>query len=207
MSPKADVSRERRSQIIDAAMKVFARLGFKGSRMDDIVEESGLSKGLLYWYFKGKDAIIVAVMERLFAPEVRHVEEIAASQQTAPEKLRAVAHDAVRDIRTMNRLLPITFEYYSYAFRNAAVRKVLTDFGVAYYGAIQRIIEEGIANGELRRVDARTAALSVGATLEGSLLLGIFAPDLVDIAQQIESSVELMTAGLVPNRESRQEQR
>lgn len=178
-------------------MKVFARLGFKGSRMDDIVEEAGVSKGLLYWYFKGKDAIIVAVMERLFAPEIRHVEGIAASQRSAREKLSAVAHDAVRDIKTMNRLLPITFEYYSYAFRNKAVRKVLTDFGIAYYGAIQKIIEDGIKAGELRSVDARTAALSFGATLEGSLLLGVFAPDLVDFAKQIESSVELLTAGLV----------
>lgn len=197
MSPKADVSEVRRSQIIDAAVKVFARLGFTGSRMDDIVEEAGLSKGLLYWYFKGKDAIIVAVMERLFAPEVRHVEEIAASNRSAREKLLAVAHDVVRDIRTMNRLLPVTFEYYSYAFRNTAVRRALTDIGLSYYGTLQRIIEEGIAAGEFRAVDARTAALSFGATLEGSLLLGLFAPDLVDFAKQIKSSVELLTAGLV----------
>lgn len=199
MSPKPDVSAERRTQIVDAATKVFARLGFKGSRMDDIVEEAGVSKGLLYWYFKGKDAIIVAVMERLFAPEIKHVENIAASERTAREKLLAVAHDAVRDIRTMNRLLPITFEYYSYAFRNKAVRKVLTDFGISYYGTIQKIIEDGIKTGELRSVDARTASLSFGATLEGSLLLGVFAPDLVDFAKQIESSVELLTAGLVRN--------
>jgi len=55
MSPRPDVSEERKNQILDAAGKVFARLGFQKTRMDDIVEESGLSKGTLYWYFKSKD--------------------------------------------------------------------------------------------------------------------------------------------------------
>lgn len=198
MSPKPDVSEERRAQIVDAAMKVFARLGFKGSRMDDIVKESGLSKGLLYWYFKSKDAIIVAVIERLFAPEIDHVSKIAASDGTVSGKLRAVAHDAVRDIRTMNRLLPITIEYYSYAFRNKAVKKVLLEAGEQYYAIIQSILEEGIASGELRKVDARKTALSFGAMLEGTLLLGVFAPKMVDFAEQIESSAELLIAGLEP---------
>lgn len=200
MSPKPDVSEERRSQIVDAATKVFARLGFKGSRMDDIVEESGFSKGLLYWYFKSKDAIIVAVMERLFAPQVDRVKRIAESEASAREKLLAVGKDAVREIRSMNRILPITFEYYSYAFRNKAVREVLREVGMEYYGTIQTIIEAGIANGEFRSVDARKASLSVGATLEGSLLLGVFAPKAVDFADQIVASMELLADGLKADR-------
>lgn len=196
MSPKPDVSEERRAQIVDAAIKVFSRLGFKGSRMDDIVKESGLSKGLLYWYFKGKDAIIIAVLERLLAPEIEHVERIASSDRSPREKLKAVALDAISDIRAVNRLLPITFEYYSYAFRNKAVKKVLVEVFAKYYTVIQSIIEEGIASGAFRRIDARTAAVSFGAMLEGSLLLGIFDPKSIDFAEQIESSAELLIAGL-----------
>lgn len=196
MSPKPDVSEERRAQIVDAAIKVFSRLGFKGSRMDDIVKESGFSKGLLYWYFKGKDAIIIAVLERLLAPEIAHVERIAATQGSPREKLMEVALDAIRDIRTVNRLLPITFEYYSYAFRNKAVKKVLVEVFAQYYTVIQSIIEEGIADGAFRHIDARTAAVSFGAMLEGSLLLGIFDPKSINFAEQIESSAELIIAGL-----------
>ncbi|HET7081061.1 MAG TPA: helix-turn-helix domain-containing protein, partial [Chloroflexia bacterium] len=57
MSPRPDVSEERKNQILDAAAAVFSRLGFHEARMDDIVRESGLSKGTLYWYFTSKDAI------------------------------------------------------------------------------------------------------------------------------------------------------
>ena len=45
MSPRPDVSEERRNQILEAAMAVFARQGFEQARMDDIAQEVGLSKG------------------------------------------------------------------------------------------------------------------------------------------------------------------
>ena len=51
MSPRPDVSEERRNQILEAAMAVFARQGFEQARMDDIAQEVGLSKGALYLYF------------------------------------------------------------------------------------------------------------------------------------------------------------
>ena len=66
MSPKQDVSEERKNQILDAAMNIFAKMGFHKARMDDVAQESGLSKGALYWYFKSKDAIIAAILERLY---------------------------------------------------------------------------------------------------------------------------------------------
>ena len=55
MPPRPEVSKERTKQILDAAVKVFSRSGFQQASMDDIVAESGLSKGALYWYFKSKD--------------------------------------------------------------------------------------------------------------------------------------------------------
>ncbi|MDL1899078.1 helix-turn-helix transcriptional regulator [Anaerolineae bacterium CFX7] len=57
MSPRANVSAARKAQILDAAAAVFARKGFYQASMDDIVEEAGLSKGALYWYFKSKACI------------------------------------------------------------------------------------------------------------------------------------------------------
>jgi AcrR family transcriptional regulator len=58
MSPRPDVSEERKSQILEAAIDVFARLGFHQSQMD-----AGLSKGALYLYYKSKDAIIAALLK------------------------------------------------------------------------------------------------------------------------------------------------
>jgi AcrR family transcriptional regulator len=53
---------ERRQQILDAAAACFARDGFHRTSMQDIVTESGVSAGLLYRYFAGKDDIIAAIV-------------------------------------------------------------------------------------------------------------------------------------------------
>jgi TetR/AcrR family transcriptional regulator, transcriptional repressor of aconitase len=53
----------RRQQILDAAADCFARNGFHRTSMQDVVKESGLSAGLIYRYFTGKDDMIVAIVE------------------------------------------------------------------------------------------------------------------------------------------------
>ena len=69
MSPKRDVSEERRNQILDAASEVFAAKGFQKARMDDIADKANLSKGALYWYFKNKDSIVIQIFNRIFSRE------------------------------------------------------------------------------------------------------------------------------------------
>jgi AcrR family transcriptional regulator len=66
MSPRPDVSDERKDQILNAAERVFTRKGIDLARMDDIAEETGLSKGTLYLYFKSKGDLIIAILERIF---------------------------------------------------------------------------------------------------------------------------------------------
>jgi AcrR family transcriptional regulator len=52
----------RRRQILDAAGRCFARDGFHRTSMQDIVRESGISAGLVYRYFTGKDDVIAAIV-------------------------------------------------------------------------------------------------------------------------------------------------
>jgi AcrR family transcriptional regulator len=53
----------RRQQILDAAATCFARNGFHRTSMQDVVRESGVSAGLIYRYFTGKDDMIAAIVE------------------------------------------------------------------------------------------------------------------------------------------------
>lgn len=58
----AEEARNRIDQIADAAMRMFARYGYKRSSMDDIAREAGLSKATLYLHFKGKDDVFRAML-------------------------------------------------------------------------------------------------------------------------------------------------
>ena len=196
MAPRPDVSEERKAEIVDAAARVFSRKGFTGARMDDIVTESGLSKGLLYWYFKSKDAIIVAIMERLFKPELDRVRQLASAEGSARERLMRFAEYTIKEIETMGRILPITFEYYSLAFRNTTVRRAFQGFFAVFLGGVADVISQGVKVGDFHDVDPRAGALTIGAAVEGSLLLWLFDREKVRLGSQIRTAVGLAVRGM-----------
>ncbi len=196
MAPRPDVSDKRKSEIVSAAARVFSRKGFSGATMDDIVRESGLSKGLLYWYFKSKDAVIVAIMERLLRPEVARIRQLPAAEGTAAERIMGLAEYSARQIEAMSRFIPITFEYYSLAFRNRTVRGIFREFFEMFLEGVAAVIRQGIAAGELAKVDARSAALSLGAAIEGSMLLWLFDQRRVRLSAQIKAAVGLIVRGM-----------
>ncbi|MGE5265411.1 MAG: TetR/AcrR family transcriptional regulator [Acidobacteriota bacterium] len=195
-SPRPDVSKERTQQILEAAMKVFSRAGFQKASMDDIVAESGLSKGALYWYFKSKDEIIAGILDYLFARELADIRALPEAEGSAHDRLLRFAQFTLAEIRQMTRLLPITYEFYTLALRNKTVQRVLKKYLANYLAGLIPVIEQGMARGEFRKMDARQVSISFGAIVEGALLLWVFDPKLVNLEAQIESGIQLLLAGL-----------
>lgn len=56
---------ERRTQIIDAAMALFDDQGYSSTKIADITEKAGMSKGLVYHYFRSKEEILLAILDRV----------------------------------------------------------------------------------------------------------------------------------------------
>jgi AcrR family transcriptional regulator len=78
----------RRQSIIDAAEKVFFSKGFDQSTMDDIAIEAELSKGTLYLYFRSKDELHFAIMERGMGLLMQLMEEKLKGNKNGRETLR-----------------------------------------------------------------------------------------------------------------------
>ena len=80
MSPRPNVSDQRKAQILNAAESIFTKKGFYEARMDDIAEETGLSKGAVYLYFKSKNDLIIAILDRLFQNKFKQLENLGLSR-------------------------------------------------------------------------------------------------------------------------------
>ena len=63
MARTAKVAEDRREQIIDAAMRVFAQKGFVRATNRDVAREAGITTGLIYYYFKSKEDLLKAALE------------------------------------------------------------------------------------------------------------------------------------------------
>ena len=81
----------RRDEILDAAQRVFARKGYRGSSITAIIDESGLSAGAIYSYFEGKQELFHAVVERTLAVRTSQIAAGAGEQpRSAGELIRSV---------------------------------------------------------------------------------------------------------------------
>ncbi|WP_174729200.1 TetR/AcrR family transcriptional regulator [Mesobacillus harenae] len=54
---------ERRVQILEIALQLFAEQGYHRTKISDIVREAGVAQGTFYWYFKSKEAIALEIIE------------------------------------------------------------------------------------------------------------------------------------------------
>lgn len=196
MSPRPDVSDERKSQILNAAEEVFTEKGFDQARMDDIAGQTGLSKGTLYLYFKSKDDLIIAILDRLFQREFRQMEKLVVADKTARACVEEFTDLATRDVSAMLRLLPIFYEFLALGFRNKYVQHALKQYLNSFLDILTPIIQRGIDSGEFRAVAAREVALAAGAIFEGTILLWIYDKTAVDPVRNIHSSIRLLMDGV-----------
>ena len=200
MSPKKENkenTEERRSQILDAATKVFARFGFNKARMDDIVEESGLSKGTLYWYFDSKDDIIIAILKRILSYEFRKLESIRDSDASARQRLEEFVAFMVKDVDRLMPIMPLFYDFFALGLRQKKVRLVLAELLKMMNDTMAPIIRDGIEKGEFRAVDVNEATLAVGAMLEGTMVVWTYDPDEVDVLKQLKAGMNMLLQGLL----------
>jgi AcrR family transcriptional regulator len=203
MPPRPDVSAERRAQIIEAALACFTRKGYNNTTMDDIVAESGLSKGSLYWYFESKDdlfaAAILSILENVGLEAVDALER----RETASDKLRAVGQTAVSIGTTIEGFLAMFLEFWASSPNREKAGQLW--FGVLeqYKDVVVGIIEEGIRDGEFKPVDPEPLVWAVMAAYDGLAAYVALWPDL-DLDRISQVFVETLLSGLSSRQGDRQ---
>jgi len=196
MSPRPNVSDERKTQILNAAEDVFNQKGFDDARMDDIAEETGLSKGTLYLYFKSKNDLIIAILDRIFQREFKQLENLQQDGLSASAAIWKLTDIVTHDIVGMLRLIPIIYSFLSLAFRNRYVQHALKEYINRYLNVLTPIIQRGIDAGEFRAVDAREVAIAGSAIIEGTILLWVYDNSSIDPERHIRSGMQLLLEGV-----------
>jgi AcrR family transcriptional regulator len=200
MAPKTDVSEERKDQILEAAQRVFSQKGIDEARMDDIVAEAGLSKGAIYWYFDSKEAIVIAIVDRIFNYESAQIQDIVSGDLSAVQKLELFIQASIQDMQQIEPLMPLFFDFWTRSLRNPTINQAIKHYYQLFLDLIEPIIQQGIRDGEFRAVDEKQTALAIGAAFEGTILMWAYFPELIDFDQQFRLTMDIILQGLLVDR-------
>lgn len=196
MSQKSARAEARRTQILDAATQVFSRRGLHATRMDDVVQESGLSKGALYWYFKSKDDLILGILNHLLDAEMKNMKQKMLQAGSAEQQLQAMHEAFSKDMNRWSMLLPLILDFYALASRNRKVRRMVLDRLGIFQELLCEIITDGIHAGDFRDLDAKQTALTIISYYEGMIAIASLDPGAQDWKKQSEIGINLLIQGL-----------
>ena len=141
-------SRNTKGRIISAAWKLFYEQGYEGTTVEDIVFESGTSKGSFYHYFDGKDALM-GTLAYVFDEKYEELIPALDPNMGALETLAYINHElyvmieASVSIDLLTRLLSTQLL--------ARGEKHLLDRSRVYFRLLRRIVRQGAERGELHR--------------------------------------------------------
>ena len=177
-------------------MRVFARSGYHGSRVGDIATEAGVAHGLLYHYFASKDEVLETVFRENFGQLLERFRAVEAAEEPAPEKLEGIAKILLRTWRNDPDLVTVMVREVARSPQlQAQVDEVREAFAI-----VQRVIEQGQADGTFRRdVDAQLASWVVYGGLEEVLtgwVLGKLPDGEKEVARAERTAVDLALGGL-----------
>lgn len=160
-------SLQKKKFILETARKVFMEKGYKRVTMKDIVEACDISRGGLYLYFNGTDEIFMEVLKMeseeaddLFGDSIKE-------DATVTDILTLFLLEQKKELlRKNNNLVQATYEFY---FENDLPKKenlLKNQFDSAVF-IIQKLIEEGVENGEFFCEDCEGTARNIMYVIEG----------------------------------------
>ena len=162
---------ESQQQILSAAMTCFLRKGYHRATMDDIVNESGLSKGTLYWYFKSKKELFLALIQTILEPiEQSWLTLIDDPSKSAVEKLRLITSLFRVELSEMAPFFGIMMEAWSLTRHDPDVETVVKGIYEPYLKTMTHIIDEGMSNDEFKIDSAESTALVILVLYDGLTL-------------------------------------
>ena len=142
----------RPAEIEAAALAEFSAKGYDAARIDDVAKRAGVSKGLLYLYFRTKEELFKAVVRNFVSPRVTALaNNIRDTELSAEEFLRGPFLDFAKQIpkspvRVLVRLIvaegPKYPDLIAFYWDNVVVHGL---------NAIRSLIERGVNNGEFRK--------------------------------------------------------
>jgi TetR/AcrR family transcriptional repressor of bet genes len=188
----------RRRQLIEATIDGIARKGFTDLKIADVAAEAGLSVGIVNFYFKSKDALLIATLKHLVADYEQHVAQtLARAGASAAAQIDAMIEADFARNHANRKYVTVWYAFWGETRWRPEFSKLCADLSTSFQqsmtASIQRLIDEGGYQG----IDAGLIARGFNALIDGLWLDMLINPKQTD-RDTAKASVRAFLAALFP---------
>ncbi len=187
---------QRKYQILDAALEVIVSKGYEGSSMADIVKKSKMSKGAIYWYFKSKKEVYLALVNHWvhhYSPTLNHIIE---DDHSASVQLKELFNYFIKQYESDQTVFKALAEFWALAGRDNDFKEKFDKVYSEFLILIENIIIKGVENNEFKNLDTKIAALSIMVNIESTIWFTLFDDFGVSATKYMTTITEFILAGL-----------
>ena len=182
--------------ILEAAQSLFAKFGYKKTTMEDIALELHKGKSSLYYYFKNKEEIFQAVIDKEQGELVSNLKEVVGSSKPPKDKLNDYVLVRMKTISEQdNYFKALTDERFGGI---EFVKAVKESTEKAEVEMIEQIINEGIEDGTFQMKNVRMGAMAIALALKG-IEIPMFQSTnkFQDVEEQVQNTLNILFYGLI----------
>lgn len=201
MSPKLkpETLEKRKAHILKAALTCFARKGYHQTTMDDIVQEAGLSKGGVYWHFGSKKELFLSLFEPMVDGMEGYMQAALVSQDSARDRLCAML-DMFIDFTVaeeFQEIMSLMIDVWAQNLQDPDIKEMAMGIYSRFQAPLVQLLDEGVANGEFRPVNAKALAGILFAIYDGLMVQWMIDETMVDWDAVSETVRDTLIAGLL----------
>ncbi len=157
-----------RQRLLEAALLLFSSKGYAGTSVRELAETAGVTKPVLYYYFKSKEGIYLALMEGALGEFYKTAEQALAAPGSVTERICGYCA-ALLDI--FIERLPVARLVYA-IFYGPHQGAPHIDFEASFSTMLEdmeKLVNEGIASGEFRQISPKDAAWVIVSQLNTAM--------------------------------------
>lgn len=184
-----------KQQIIDGAQGIFSKFGLKKSTMNKIAAQINMAKSSVYYYFKSKDEIYEAVIEKEASVFRSEIYKVMASYKTPQDKIK---HYVLTRMTLFHKLANFYTAFQKeYTENYSFINKIRKKYDEEEQQIISEVLQQGITDGIIDVKDVSLTSLAILNAMKGFEYQWSVERELSQIEKDIDALLEILFYGIV----------
>jgi AcrR family transcriptional regulator len=184
--------------MLSAAARLIAERGFSDTRIADVAERVGASPALVIYYFGTKDSLLTEALRWSERSFYAAVEDMLTRTPSLRARIESLVTSCLPEVSEIPEDWGLWFDLWVQAFRHPEVKKDRAQLDEQWRDLVARVVDAGVAAGEIEPTDVRGFAVLWAALLDGLVVQVALEDPVVDraLAKRVALEVAVKELGL-----------